>query len=151
MGEKVVRFRPKKVLITVLLIILIPLIAFIAWFVWAVYTEKPPVFFPLNNPKGVYKVTKACPSAQGWEERTMTTGDLYCIEYKGTDVLFQEEGEDFFRITVGRSDVDLEKYLGMEVRDIEGKFVYRGEQCILEKCTPQNGPRVVLDIYKLNK
>lgn len=113
--------------------------------------NKPPNFFPLNNSQGNYKITKNCPEGQGWEENTKATGDFYCVEYKGTDVFGVDNGKkiNFFRVTVGKSKINLSSFLNKNVINIKGKYSVSSSQCINSKCGNINGPLVVLDIDNL--
>jgi len=132
-------------------IIAICILIFICWFVWALYTDEPPHFFPLNNPKGEYLITKNCPGGQGWDKKQVGESNAYCVEYAGPDVFMNEkEGNSgFFRITVGKSNIDLEPFLNKKVKNIEGKYTQSSKQCIQGKCTHIYGPLVVLNIDKL--
>ncbi|MEX2012975.1 MAG: hypothetical protein WD967_01065 [Candidatus Levyibacteriota bacterium] len=133
----------------ILLIIAAVVFIFIGLFAWGIITDKPPDFFPLNNSQGEYKITKNCPDGQGWQEQFQGQGNLYCVEYKGPHVFWIDEGENtnFFRITVGKTDINLEQFNGKRVKNIEGKFSYDSKQCIQDKCV--NVSFVVLDIDKL--
>jgi len=138
----------KKVLIIIASIIALLLLLTILTIAWAIYTDEPPQFFPLDNPKGVYQITKGCPQAQGWEENGLTSGKAFCVAYKGPGVLLDAESGNnhFFSITVGKSKVDLTQYLGKEIKGIRGKWSNSSEQCIKGACIEINGPFVVLDI-----
>jgi hypothetical protein len=59
----------------------------------------------------------------------------------------EAEKHDFFRITIGKSHVDLEPYIGKYVRLKGGDFVYSTEQCIQDKCIDIGGPMAMLDVY----
>ncbi len=111
-----------------------------------------PDFFPLNHPQGTYTVTLGCPSGQGLYEKEFGHGDQYCIEYRGPGIFVgvNENGKNtFFRITVGRSKVDLRSFLDKSVRISKGDFASRSEQCIQSVCANIGGPFIVLDIDEL--
>ncbi|QQG43333.1 MAG: hypothetical protein HYW45_04015 [Candidatus Daviesbacteria bacterium] len=135
----------------VLLILTLAIFAFIGWFARAIFTDEPPHFFPLNNSKGEYRITKNCPNGQGWQEQFQGQGNAYCVEYKGPDVFINNENgnTNFFRITVGKSDIDLEQFNGKRVKYIEGKYTSSSKQCIQNKCIEIYGPLAVLNIEKL--
>ncbi|HLL61238.1 MAG TPA: hypothetical protein VK338_05955 [Candidatus Nitrosocosmicus sp.] len=143
----------KKPTVTkVLLTIVIAIFAFICWFVWEIYTDEPPHFFPLNNSQSEYRITKNCPNGQGWQQEVQSKGKAYCVEYKGPGVFMNKESgnTNFFRITVGKSNLDLEPFVGKEVKTIEGKYSSSSKQCIQGKCIDiGGGPFVVLDINNL--
>ncbi|HYD35744.1 MAG TPA: hypothetical protein VD999_06765 [Vitreimonas sp.] len=123
----------------------------IAWFIFAYITEGPPTFFPLNNSQAEYRITQSCPSLQGMDVPSSFNDYGFCVEYKGTGVLMDEDRDKrgFFRITVGKSQVDLEPINGKKVKNIRGKFTYRRQQCIQDSCYGDFGPAAVLDIYSL--
>src|SRR3989344_3139383 len=131
-----------------LLVVIFSFVVFVAWFIYAIVTDEPPHFFPLNNSQGKYTITKNCPNGQGWREQFSGQGYAYCVEYKGADVFMNDESgnTNFFRITVGKSAIDLEPLIGKEVKSIEGKYVGSRKQCIQDKCVDIGGPYVVLDV-----
>lgn len=135
----------KKVIYMVLVIVVI----FLVFVAYEIITYKQPIFFPLDNSQGKYKITKKCPNSQGWIEDVTTQSRAYCVEYKGSNVFNDNDGNSsFFRITVGKSDVDLEQYLDKQVKNIKGDFVSSKKQCILNKCV-DIGTRVVLNVDSL--
>ena len=136
----------RKKLFTFLILVLL---LFSGWVVYTAFSDKPPRFFPLNNPEAEYKVTKMCPQGQGWDENIQPKGDGYCIEYKGSDVFGDGRNTNFFRITVGNSKIDLEPLNGKNIKNIRGKYTDSSKQCIQEKCTYLVGPFIVLDIDSL--
>lgn len=136
----------------ILAIIIISIVLLISWFIYAVITDEPPHFFPLNDIQANYKITKDCPNNQGWNKSiTYQGGDAYCLEYTGNNVVWKEEynNANFYRITIGNSKIDLESYIGKQVKNIKGKYRSSSKQCILNKCTDISGPYVVLDIDNL--
>lgn len=139
-----------RVLLTVGIIVGIGIFAFFGWFVWEIATDEPPHFFPLNNPQGEYRITKRCPGGQGWEEKPHLQGKGYCLEYKGPDVFLNEEHgkTNYFSITIGKSRIDLEPFVGKMVKNVKGKYTSSSTQCIQNKCIDIYGPIVVLDIDK---
>jgi hypothetical protein len=138
----------KKILLLVLVGVVGTIGIFVSLFVIAIIADAPPTFFPLNNPQGSYKITKNCPAGQGWVEEFNGQGRAYCVEYKGPDVFMNVKNgnTDFFRITVGKSTVDLEPYVGKQVRINRGKYVSSSKQCIQDDCVDIQGPYVVLNI-----
>ena len=134
-----------------LLLATVAILAFIGWFAWKIFTDEPPHFFPLNNSQSEYKVTKNCPTGQGRQEQFQGQGSAYCVEYKGSNVFMNNESgnTNFFRITVGKSKVDLEPFNGKKVKNIEGKYTSSSKQCIQNNCSDIYGPLVVLDIDNL--
>ena len=136
-----------KVLFSISTIIFV----FILWLLSEIFFEKPPAFFPLNDPKAEYQITKNCPNGQGWVEQIENPGYAYCLEYKGNKVmpLEGEQNINFFRVTIGKSNINLDPYLGKKVKNIEGKFVSSPKQCIQEKCIDIGGSWIVLNIDNL--
>lgn len=136
----------------ILPIIAVAVFAFIGWFAWEIFTDEPPHFFPLNNSQGEYRITKNCPNGQGWQEQFQGQGNAYCVEYKGPDVFMNDQSgnTNFFRITVGKTDMDLEQFNGKRVKNIDGKYTSSSKQCIQNKCIDIYGPLVVLNIDKLD-
>ncbi|MBI2327509.1 hypothetical protein HYU92_04280 [Candidatus Curtissbacteria bacterium] len=126
-------------------------IVFVGWFIYAIVTDAPPSFFPLDNPQGEYTITKVCPAGQGNIEQVVSPGNAYCVEYRGNEVFTGDSNtkSTFFRITIGNSKVDLEPYVGKEVKNIKGKYVGSSKQCIQNNCVDIGGPFVVLNIDSL--
>jgi hypothetical protein len=146
------KFKKLPVWKKVLVFLFGSIVAFAAWFYYAVITDEQPQFFPLDDPKAEYRITKTCPVAQGWGKRhPELKGDGYCVEYTGDHVLMKEDNGNtqIFTITVGNSDVALEPLLGKKVKNIKGKFVSSSKQCIQDECMYINGPHVVLSIDSL--
>ncbi len=137
----------KKIVISLLLIVG----GFLAWFIWLIVTDKPPSFFPLNNSSAEYTVSKKCSHGQGWNEDDETQDKGFCIEYKGNNVFMNDSSgnTNFFRITVGKSKIDLEPFVGKEVKNVKGNFVTSNKQCINNRCIDIGGAYVVLDISEL--
>lgn len=115
------------------------------------FQDETPHFFPLDNPHGEYTITKKCPHGQGIIKKYNIVGEAYCLEYRGEGVIATEPqiNNDFFRITIGRSDIDLEQLNGKQVKNLTGKFTGSSQQCINEKCIDIGGPYAVLDITSL--
>jgi hypothetical protein len=134
-----------------LILLVLGVIVFVGWFVYAIVTDAPPSFFPLDNPRGEYKITRNCPNGQGWTEQFQGQGYAYCVEYRGPDVFMNDESgnTNFFRITVGKSNIGLEQFVGKQVRIVKGKYVSSSKQCIKNNCVNINGPYVVLNIDNL--
>lgn len=135
----------------ILIVVAFGLIAFVGWFVYEIVTDEPPNFFPLNDVEAEYKITKNCPNGQGWVEQTQLQGNAYCLEYRGNNVLWKEDhsNSNFFSITIGKSNVNLETYIGRKVKNVRGKYTNSGKQCIQNKCVDINGPYVVVNIDSL--
>lgn len=139
-------------------VLFVSIIAFITWFVWQILNESVPQFFPLDNPSARYTVIKSSKMTQGWNEMETTNsavnsailpGERYYIEYRGENVLADDNKKNFFRITVGNSKVDLEPFINKDVKVTKGEFVSSSKQCIIEKCVDIYGPFVVLNIDQL--
>lgn len=143
---------PKK-----LLLILSPLIVLAILFLLlqlAIHLAGQPTFFPLDNPNAKYTVVKSSKMTQGWEETIATnSSDLqeprYYVEYRGKNVLADDNSGNFFRITVGNSKVDLQPYIDKNVRIIKGEFASSSKQCIAGSCIDIFGLFAVLTIDQL--
>ncbi len=135
----------------ILLLIILLTVSFAIWFVYQIITDKPPTFFPLNHPEGQYFISKICPHGQGWTDQTSGQGNAYCVEYKGPEVLMNQENgnTNFFRITVGKSKIDLEPLVGKQIKAVSGQYASSSKQCIQDKCVDIGGPFVVLDIVNV--
>jgi hypothetical protein len=113
MFKKISRLSVWEKSLLFLLILIIGIYVFIGWVIFKLLTEKPPNFFPLNDSRAEYRITKDCPNGQGSVEQIYSQGYAYCLEYKGNKVLLKEtENSNFFRVTVGKSKINLEQYLG---------------------------------------
>jgi hypothetical protein len=144
----------KRVLLTVLLMLSVGILLSIGWFVWAIVTDEPPQFFPLNNSQARYTIVKSSIMGQGWDKKEATNSSelpepRYYVEYRGEDVLADDHNENFFRVTVGKSKVELEPFIGKDVMVTRGKFVSSSRQCIVDRCIDIYGPFVVLNIDEL--
>ena len=124
------------------------LMIFVGWFVYEIVADEPPIFFPLNDTQAEYRITKSCPNGQGWVDQTQAQGNAYCLEYRGNNVLMKEDhgNSNFFSITIGRSDINLETYIAKKVKNVKGKYTSSGKQCIQNKCIDIGGPYVVVNI-----
>lgn len=127
------------------------LVIFAGWLVYSITTDQGlPTFFPLNDVKAEYRITKNCPNGQGWIEQPQVQGNAYCLEYRGDNVLWKEDrGSEFFSITIGKSDLNLESYLGKKIKNIKGRYTNSGKQYIQSNCIEINGAYVVVDIDSL--
>ncbi len=134
-----------------LLLFVIAIIGFIGWFIYPIFINKPPIFFPLDDSQAEYKITKNCPDGQGWVEKIQTSENGFCVEYKGSGVLSSDQykNNNFFRITVGKSKIDLEPFVDKKVKNIQGKYAVSSKQCIQDKCIKIDGSYTVLNIEKL--
>ncbi len=95
----------KKILIAVVL----GLITFVGWFVYEITTDEPPNFFPLNDVQA---------------------------EYRGNNVQWKEDhsNSNFFSITIGKSNIDLESYIGKKVKNLfEHLIIWRLLQALIWK------------------
>lgn len=136
----------------IILVLLLGVISLIGMFIYGIVTDRPPEFFPLDDIYARYKITKNCPNGQGWEPQTQFyIGHAYCVEYKGDKVLMKEDFQNTqsFTITVGKSNVDLEPFLGKMVENIRGEYDSSSQQCIQGSCVDIGGPFVVLNIDSL--
>jgi hypothetical protein len=133
---------------TILLLFVIATAGYVVWFIiYAFFIDSGiPTFFPLNNSQGEYRITKGCPNAQGWDKQGSTQGEGYCVEYKGSGVF---GNTNFFRITVGKSQIELTPFINKKVKNIQGKYTSSSKQCIRDKCIEIFGGYAVLDIDKL--
>ncbi len=139
----------KKILSLLFLGILI----LVGTFIYGIITDEPPKFFPLDDAQAEYTITKNCPSGQGWQEpRISDLNAAYCLEYRGDHVLWLDDfhqNTKFFSITIGKSPIDLEPFVGKRVKNVKGKFASSSKQCIQKQCVAIGGPFVVLNIDNL--
>lgn len=138
----------------ILIIITVPVLAFIGWFVWAIVTEDQPQFFPLNNSSARYTIVKSSKVGQGWDEKEATNSSelpepRYYVEYRGEGVFTDDHNNNFFRVTVGNSRIELGPFIDKDVVITKGKFVSSSKQCIVDKCIDIYGPFVVINIDEL--
>jgi len=132
----------------ILVLLSLGFVVFVGLFVYLIFTEGPPNFFPLDDSTAEYTITKNCPNGQGWVKQMQDQGFAYCLEYD--NVRGKENGNtNFFRITIGKSNLNLETYLDKKVKNIKGKYVNSSKQCIQNKCVDFAGPYAVLNIDKL--
>ncbi len=117
--------------------------------VWSLTHEKPPQFFPFNDPEATYTVVQR--------------GENYLLKYESTgdmnahQVCSREGGKTECRIEVdrdietmiGKSDIPLEPLLGKSVQ-VDGNFAYSDEQCVAGKCHTI-GNWAVLDVHSIEK
>jgi hypothetical protein len=141
-----------------ILIVFLSIGVFFLWFVWQLINEQPPEFFPLDNHLARYTIIKSSTLFQGWDKGAMRSysqvPDLdsrYYVEYRGEGVFNDEKKNNFFRITVGNSKVDLSTFIDKDVRIIKGKFVSSSKQCIVNNCVDIYGPYIVLDIDSIQE
>lgn len=132
----------------ILILAVLGLAVFAGWFIYEIVTDEPPNFFPLNDAQAEYRITKNCPDGQGWVEQTQSQGNAYCLEYRGNNVLWKEDhsNSNFFSITIGKSNINLETYIGKKVKNVKGTYTSSGKQCIQNTCVDISGPYVVVNI-----
>lgn len=98
----------------------------------------PKAFFPLDDPMAAYTLVK--------------TDDLYWVVYD-TPIASDSTKLSHAAILVGKSQVDLDPYLGKIVR-LKGHFnpFFQTQQCILGNCHTFAGKQqaVVIDIESIN-
>lgn len=135
----------------ILIVVALGLIVFVGWFLYEIVTDEPPNFFPLNDAQAEYRITKNCPNGQGWIEQARAQGNAYCLEYRGNNVLWKEDHSNshFFSVTIGKSNINLETYIGKKVKNVKGKYTSSVKQCIQNKCVNISGPYVVVNIDSL--
>ncbi len=138
----------KKIFLFLVAFVII-LIGVMVGFLYLILNDEPPYFIPLNNSQGQYKITKSCPQGQGNNENFHDKGDGYCVEYKGPGVFRSDQNGNFFRVTIGKSRINLAPYVGKRVKNIKGKYVSSSKQCIQDRCISIGGPFVVLNIDSL--
>lgn len=142
----------KKVLLFSITLVFL-FLAGIGWIIWQIKTDSVPTFFPLNNPEARYTIVKSSDVFQGWNEieptdsvNLPTKTKIFYMEYRGENVFADEKKVNFFRIMIGKSEMELDSLVDKDVKIIKGEFVSSTQQCILDKCTNISGPHVVLNL-----
>lgn len=141
----------KQKLLLILTIVITFVVGFFILIVYLMTTDKPPMFFPLNDSQGKYTILKSQAGnvpCNYKEEKAQNYygGPLrYIVRYEGKHVFSGIGPTDCFEILVGRSEQELESFMGKQVR-IKGDFDSSSQQCIQNKCENIFGPYVVLDI-----
>lgn len=145
----------KKVVWFLLVPSVILLILFIGLQI-AIYTDKPPTFFPVQNPEGSYTVLKShvgnlsckdiVTNAQAY---TQAENELFVIKYKGPGV-FQGafDKTDCIYVYIGKSPLKLDQYVGREV-NVNGEFRTSDKQCIEKSCSRIGTRFVVFNIKSI--
>lgn len=124
-------------------------LAFFVNIAWSLFNEKPPQFFPFNDPEATYTITKH--------------GDNFMLKYESDgdmnshQICDQKNGKTECRIEIhrevevmiGTSKDKLETLVGKRV-NVEGDFVYSDEQCIADQCHHIGG-WAVLNIEKIEE
>ncbi len=116
-------------------------------FFWKYFLDIPPQFFPLNNAQGEYIITKQCP-IQGWDETPVQNREIYCVNYKGDNVVLNDQhgSKNFFSVTVGKTALDLQSFEDKPAIITNGRFVSASMQCVQNVCKSIDEPLVVLDV-----
>ncbi len=110
-------------------------LAFSIWFVWEIYTDKPPEFFPFNESAADYLIKKE-------------NNGMFVVNYKGPNTF---NNENKVSIVVGKTDYDLEQYIGKKIIITKGSFENNfTKQCIKEKCIDIGGPYAGVVIDEIN-
>lgn len=139
----------------IVLMVLFSIFILGALFIWGIVNEPPPEFFPLDNSQARYTIIKSSTLFQGWVEGSPSAQyDLearYYLEYRGEGVFNDENNTNFFRITIGKSKIDLSPFINKNVLITKGKFVSSSKQCIVDDCIDIYGPYVVLDIDSIRE
>lgn len=109
------------------------LLGFMTYTICALVDEKPPKFFPFDDPQATYRVTK---HGDNYMLRYQSTGDMntrdVCDTHNGKTSCSTEVANDL-ETMIGNSDIELEPLLGKPVV-VDGEFVYDDEQCIAGMC-----------------
>ncbi len=114
-----------------ILIILLPLIGIIIGIAiyWLFFVDHAPQFFPLNNRRETYEITK-------------NDSGIYGLSYSGKSYY------DINSVTIAKSPIELEPLVGKKVL-LSGKFASSTAQCIMDVCKNIGGPFIGLYINRI--
>ena len=117
--------------------------------IWSLTHEKPPQFFPFNDPEATYTITK---HGDNFMLKYESTGDMnshqVCDRKNGKTNCHTEINRNI-EVMIGKSEDELEPLLGKQVT-VNGDFVYSDQQCIAEQCHHIGG-WAVLNIEKIEE
>ena len=122
---------------------LILVVFFIAWFIWYGFIkDQTPQFFPFNELQGEYSIV-----------RTSDNG-IFMVKYKGPNEFLgiNKDMDGAIFVIVGKTDYDLNRYLGKKVILTKGNF--KGnftKQCIANNCKNIGGPYAAAVIEKMEE
>lgn len=116
---------------------------------WSLFNEKPPQFFPFNDPEATYTITK---HGDNFMLKYESDGDMnshqICDRINGkTECRIEIDRE--IEVMIGTSKDKLEPLVGKQVH-VEGDFVYSDQQCIADQCHHIGG-WAVLNIEKIEE
>jgi len=127
----------------VLVIGFILLALFITWFVWDGFIrDKTPQFFPFNELQGDYSIIKSLDSG------------IFMVKYKGPNSFtgFNQDDDGSISVIIGRTNYDLNQYLGKKVLltkgNFEGGFT---KQCVAGNCVGIGGPYAAVVINEMEE
>lgn len=105
---------------------------FVTWFVWRGFIrDNTPQFFPFNELRGEYNIDKSSDIG------------IFIVKYKGPNSFtgLNQESDGSISVMIGRTNYDLNQYLGKKVLLIKGNFKSGfTKQCVASKCVDIGGP-----------
>lgn len=138
-----------KVLLIFTSIISFIALAFFINIAWSLFNEKPPQFFPFNDPDATYTITK---HGNNFMLKYESTGDLnshQVCDLENGKTKCRTEINRNIEVMIGKSEDELEPLLGKQVT-VNGDFVYSDQQCIAEQCHHIGG-WAVLNIERIEE
>lgn len=110
-------------------------ILLLVWFIWDGFIkDKTPQFFPINEQQGEYSIIKS-------------SDDVFMVKYSGPKAF-----SDISSVMIGKTDYDLNQYLGKKVLITKGSFKSGfTQQCIASICKDIGGPYAAIVIQKMEE
>lgn len=125
-----------KLLFSVILLFNIFLIGTTSYIAYDILTEKPPQFFPFNDPKSSYEIIRDHDGYYQLKYFNPTDSNKHwvCTREEGRREECEWEKWSEFTLYIGSSPVDLSEFVDKEVI-VNGDFDYSKKQCIIDKCS----------------
>ncbi len=125
-----------------LIFIICTVLIFLTVFIWYNFIrDNTPQFFPFNETRGEYTIAKE------------TGTNIFEVKYIGPNSFTSTENSDLsVTVIVGKSNVELEPYLGKKVMITKGEFQSGfTKQCIINTCIGIGGPYAAVIINEIHE
>lgn len=133
------------------LLVCLMIIFFVSLIIYTTFTDKPPNFFPFDDPDAIYTISKQNGIYYINYKTTSEGNKSYVCEWVqgGEKKCNWELNQNIGGIAIGKSPVELKLFLNKNLK-LSGDFIYDNKQCIVNRCQ-DIGKRAVLNIDSIEE